>query len=518
MGCGGSKELEKVDGGKPSSAGPLASKPQTTNQSPPTHVGPKPKGDERTPSFSSAQTNAVPPVEASAEAIVVPSPAISASLSGSVPPTNVIDSTNINEQADSSPTINTSPVKTSISPTLRGSASGPVTASPGQDPGSLQIGDDHTFQGFHDAGAGKVSAPIYSDQNGPPRVDPSNQAKPSIQMPKSDSQRSESTADVVPGLDSSRASSDGHHFSPSSFASPAFSPSSAGPSAAFNPQLGQSASGPQPVARAISRGSQGKGPPTPTGASTAAAAATGSQLSQPFSVQKTPLRNSSLTASPAPSPRQSALGRSAGVPMSPHGLQRTPLFGGAAQPLPSPQALPTPPTTDTATSSSGNLGPTNVSADLGRANSSRDIVNHSGPGPSPLSGAADGRGGGGTTGGGASAKVAHSNPSLQGSSPAPAFGRAMSTSAANSHSQNVRVFSYSELRAATGNFSRENLLGEGGFGGVYKGQVDAWPIDGIPVTVGKKFLVAVKKLHKDSLQVRPVDCRVMPGETMCNKR
>ncbi|MCO5550939.1 hypothetical protein L7F22_004434 [Adiantum nelumboides] len=32
-----------------------------------------------------------------------------------------------------------------------------------------------------------------------------------------------------------------------------------------------------------------------------------------------------------------------------------------------------------------------------------------------------------------------------------------------------RVFTYAELRAATKNFSRENLLGEGGFGCVYKG-------------------------------------------------
>lgn len=35
----------------------------------------------------------------------------------------------------------------------------------------------------------------------------------------------------------------------------------------------------------------------------------------------------------------------------------------------------------------------------------------------------------------------------------------------------ARVFTYRELAAATGSFSSENLLGEGGFGRVYKGQL-----------------------------------------------
>lgn len=34
-------------------------------------------------------------------------------------------------------------------------------------------------------------------------------------------------------------------------------------------------------------------------------------------------------------------------------------------------------------------------------------------------------------------------------------------------------FKYSELVAATQNFREENLIGEGGFGGVYKGLLDS---------------------------------------------
>uniref|UniRef100_A0ACD5YHL0 Uncharacterized protein n=1 Tax=Avena sativa TaxID=4498 RepID=A0ACD5YHL0_AVESA len=37
---------------------------------------------------------------------------------------------------------------------------------------------------------------------------------------------------------------------------------------------------------------------------------------------------------------------------------------------------------------------------------------------------------------------------------------------------NLHAFTYAELRAATGNFSRANYLGSGGFGPVYKGAVD----------------------------------------------
>lgn len=61
---------------------------------------------------------------------------------------------------------------------------------------------------------------------------------------------------------------------------------------------------------------------------------------------------------------------------------------------------------------------------------------------------------------------------------------------------NLRVFSFTELRRATHDFSRLFKIGEGGFGSVYKGSIQR--IDGN----GDPILVAIKRLNKDGLQVR----------------
>ncbi|CAN1289463.1 Probable serine/threonine-protein kinase PIX13 [Linum perenne] len=53
---------------------------------------------------------------------------------------------------------------------------------------------------------------------------------------------------------------------------------------------------------------------------------------------------------------------------------------------------------------------------------------------------------------------------------------------------NLRVFSFAELKFATKNFRSDTVLGEGGFGKVYKG----W--------LGSGTVVAVKKLNSESLQ------------------
>lgn len=60
---------------------------------------------------------------------------------------------------------------------------------------------------------------------------------------------------------------------------------------------------------------------------------------------------------------------------------------------------------------------------------------------------------------------------------------------------NLRVFTFTELRNATQNFSRLLKIGEGGFGSVYKGSIK--PADG----KGDSVVVAIKKLNKDGMQV-----------------
>lgn len=59
---------------------------------------------------------------------------------------------------------------------------------------------------------------------------------------------------------------------------------------------------------------------------------------------------------------------------------------------------------------------------------------------------------------------------------------------------NLRVFTFSELRQATHDFSRLLKIGEGGFGNVYKGSIKTAESTGDPV------VVAIKKLNNDGLQ------------------
>lgn len=63
---------------------------------------------------------------------------------------------------------------------------------------------------------------------------------------------------------------------------------------------------------------------------------------------------------------------------------------------------------------------------------------------------------------------------------------------------NLRVFSFAELRSATRGFRPDSLLGEGGFGRVYKGWVEEKTLN--PAKSGASMVVAVKKLNPESLQ------------------
>ncbi|XP_057526137.1 probable serine/threonine-protein kinase PIX13 [Amaranthus tricolor] len=61
---------------------------------------------------------------------------------------------------------------------------------------------------------------------------------------------------------------------------------------------------------------------------------------------------------------------------------------------------------------------------------------------------------------------------------------------------NLREFTFQELKYATRNFKADNLLGEGGFGRVYKG----WLESKHQTKSGSGLVVAIKKLNSESLQ------------------
>ncbi|KAI4327834.1 hypothetical protein L6164_020251 [Bauhinia variegata] len=63
---------------------------------------------------------------------------------------------------------------------------------------------------------------------------------------------------------------------------------------------------------------------------------------------------------------------------------------------------------------------------------------------------------------------------------------------------NLKVFSFGDLKTATRNFRADTLLGEGGFGKVYKGWLDEKTLT--PAKSGSGMVVAIKKLNPESLQ------------------
>lgn len=63
---------------------------------------------------------------------------------------------------------------------------------------------------------------------------------------------------------------------------------------------------------------------------------------------------------------------------------------------------------------------------------------------------------------------------------------------------NLKMFSFGELKSATRNFRPDSMLGEGGFGRVFKGWVDDTTL--APSKVGVGIPVAVKRSNPDSDQ------------------
>ncbi|XP_027147936.1 probable serine/threonine-protein kinase PIX13 isoform X2 [Coffea eugenioides] len=84
-----------------------------------------------------------------------------------------------------------------------------------------------------------------------------------------------------------------------------------------------------------------------------------------------------------------------------------------------------------------------------------------------------------------------SSSSSSSSSTGPASGHIMAA-------PNLKMFTYSELRSATRNFRPDTVLGEGGFGRVFRGWVDEKTY--APSKVGVGIPVAVKKSNPDSEQ------------------
>ncbi|ONK64258.1 uncharacterized protein A4U43_C07F23760 [Asparagus officinalis] len=65
-------------------------------------------------------------------------------------------------------------------------------------------------------------------------------------------------------------------------------------------------------------------------------------------------------------------------------------------------------------------------------------------------------------------------------------------------SPHLRIYSFAELKSATKNFKPETVLGEGGFGRVFKGWVDEKTLN--PAKSGLGMVIAVKKLNPESVQ------------------
>ncbi|KAG6763685.1 hypothetical protein POTOM_031120 [Populus tomentosa] len=65
-------------------------------------------------------------------------------------------------------------------------------------------------------------------------------------------------------------------------------------------------------------------------------------------------------------------------------------------------------------------------------------------------------------------------------------------------SSNLKSFSFNELKAATRNFRPDSVLGEGGFGCVFKGWIDEHSLTAAKPGTG--IVIAVKRLNQESLQ------------------
>lgn len=69
---------------------------------------------------------------------------------------------------------------------------------------------------------------------------------------------------------------------------------------------------------------------------------------------------------------------------------------------------------------------------------------------------------------------------------------------------NLKIFTFSELKTATNNFSRSAMIGEGGFGCVYRGSIkihDESSVSSSSVKASRRLEIAVKRLNRCGTQV-----------------
>lgn len=65
-------------------------------------------------------------------------------------------------------------------------------------------------------------------------------------------------------------------------------------------------------------------------------------------------------------------------------------------------------------------------------------------------------------------------------------------------SSNLKGFSFADLKSATRNFRPDSVLGEGGFGAVFKGWIDEQSL--LATKPGTGLVIAVKRLNQESFQ------------------